>query len=849
MPEQVNKTPCCMGLLAHVDAGKTTLSEALLYTAGQRRTFGRVDHGNAFLDSDELERRRGITIYAKTARFSAGSRSVTLVDTPGHADLASEAERVLPILDCGVLVISAADGVQAHTRTLWQLLGRYSVPTFVFVNKMDLPGANRQQVLEQLRTHLGEGFVDVEQPSWQEEAAMVSETAMEEYLSAGELPRQTLENLVAERKLFPCVFGSALQLQGVDKLLGLLERMAPRPRYSRNFGARVYKITRDDQGTRLTWVKVTGGTLRVRQEIDYVNQNGQRIVEKVSRIRLYSGEKFETAEEVSAGECCAVQGLTQTWCLQGLGEDPGSPEALLEPVMHYSVTCMDGTDPQLLLPKLRLLEEEDPQLRILWENGAIRVSVMGRVQAEIFQSRVRSRFGVQIQLTRGSVAYRETIEAAVEGVGHYEPLRHYAEVHLLLEPLPRGRGLVFAADCPEEVLEPQYQNLVLTHLAEKQHRGVLLGAPITDMRITLRSGRAHLKHTEGGDFRQATYRAVRQGLMEAKSVLLEPWYEFTLTLPTAQIGRAITDIRAMGGKFDSPQAVGEESLLQGRAPVSQMLDYAQEVVSYSRGRGRLSTRFGGYDVCVDPQKVLSEHPYDPEGDPENPPGSVFCAHGAGFYAPWNRVKELMHLESCLEKERIPQLITQNLRLEDKELERIMERTYGPQKRPQVGTAASAAPAKEKLVIQPLRKKCLIVDGYNIIFAWEDLAQQAKTDLEIARRQLVDRLRQYRSLSPCYLVAVFDGYKVRGSRGSTETLDGVQVVFTGENETADAYIERLAGEIGGNYAVRVASSDALVHLSGFRSGVLRLSARELREEMDLAFRQARELMGDRFQSRQ
>ena len=850
MSEQPKKIPCGIGLLAHVDAGKTTLSEALLYTAGARRTLGRVDHGDAFLDTADLERRRGITIYAKQALFSAGELPVTLLDTPGHVDFAPEAERVLPVLDCAVLVISGTDGVQAHTRTLWSLLERYGVPTFLFVNKMDLAGADKEALLKQVQEELSPNCLDFTQNREviAESAALCDEVLLENYLVSGEVSDGAIRGLVEGRRVFPCCFGSALRLAGVDTLLDLLERYAPQRVYGQAFAARVYKISRDDQGNRLTWLKVTGGRMAVRQNICYVNQKGEQLQEKITRLRLYSGEKFETPESLGPGNCCAVQGLTGTWAGQGLGADPGAPEAALEPVMSYRVVLGDGTDPQLFLPKLRQLEEEDPQLCITWDDRLkqIQASIMGRVQMEVLQNQVKDRFGVDITLDAGRIHYKETIENTVEGVGHYEPLRHYAEVHLLLEPLPRGSGIQLQTKCPGEVLEESYQNLVLTHLQEKVYRGVVLGAPVTDLRITLVSGRAHLKHTEGGDFRQATYRAVRQGLMQAKSVILEPWYAFTLTVPTAQIGRAITDVRAMSGQFQSPEQEGEMSVLRGRAPVSEMLDYAAQLSAYTRGLGRLQTQLWGYDVCHNSDAVRAQIGYDPDSDLDDPAGSVFCAHGAGFYVPWDQVQEHMHLESSLKPEPAPQVITRNLRLDDKELERIMEREFGPVKRP-LYRAPENRPASEKLIIQPPRKKCLIVDGYNIIFAWEDLARQARTDLEAARRQLLDALRSYCGVKPCYLVVVFDGYRVKGSRGSQEKLGDVQVVYTGENETADSYIEALAARIGGNYAVRVVSSDALVQLSSFRSGVLRMSARELREEVELARKEMKNILGNRFQS--
>ena len=831
MPEQ-RKTPCCVGLLAHVDAGKTTLSEALLYCSGVRRTLGRVDHGDVFLDTHALERARGITIFSKQALCATEHRSITLVDTPGHADFSAEAERALAILDCAVLVISGTDGVQAHTHTLWKLLEQYNVPVILFINKMDLPGTDKEKLLKQLQEKLSPRCTDFSDPDTiAESAAMCDEALLEQYLESGIVTPGNVRQLVANRQLFPCCFGSALKLNGIEELLDVLDTYAPIPEYPREFGARVYKISRDPQGNRLTWLKVLGGRLNVRSPIPYTSQKGDKLEEKIVQLRLYSGDKFTAPEAVEAGTLCAVTGLSATFAGQGLGFAAQSSPPVLEPVMTYRVGLPKGCDPLTVLPKLRQLEEEDPQLHVLWDSQQLHVQIMGRVQLEVLHSLILERFGLDVILDSGRIYYKETIENTVEGVGHYEPLRHYAEVHLLLEPLPQGSGLVFDTQCPTDVLDSNFQNLVLTHLAEKTHLGVLIGAPITDMKISLLIGRAHLKHTEGGDFRQATYRAVRQGLMQAKSVLLEPWYDFILTLPTEQIGRAITDIRAMSGQFDAPESVGTVSILHGTVPAAELGDYADQLAAYTQGQGSLQLSLRGYAPCHNTQEVVEEIGYDPLADTENPPGSVFCSHGAGFHVPWDEVKSHMHLESIL-KEPKPTVITRNLQLEDKKLEEIMEREFGPQKT-QLYRAPENRPATDKVTIRPPRQQYIIVDGYNIIFAWEDLGKTAENDLDAARRKLLDILCSYASFKKCRMVVVFDGYKAKGNPGSREQMAGLQVVYTAEGETADAYIEALVHDIGSNYAVRVATSDSLVQLSSLRSGVLRMSARELRLEVEQA----------------
>ncbi|MEF2837346.1 MAG: translation factor GTPase family protein [Oscillospiraceae bacterium] len=843
MEHKPNKTPCSIALLAHVDAGKTTLSEALLYTSGARRTLGRVDHRDAYLDTHNLERARGITIFSKQARLETESRRMVLVDTPGHVDFSAETERTLPIVDCAVLVISGTDGIQAHTLTLWRLLQRYEVPVFLFINKMDLPGMEQEKLMAQLQEQLSSGCVDVGKDFDEiaEAAAMCDEALLENYLESGTVTEGNLRELIAKRKLFPCCFGSGLKLEGIENLLELLDVYAPQKQYPEDFAARVYKISRDPQGARLTWLKVTGGSLKVRSLLSYRNSKGESREEKVLQLRQYSADKFTAPEEVYAGELVAVTGLAETYVGQALGGEGNVPPPALEPVMTYRVNLPKGADPAVVMPKLRQLEEEDPQLHLLWENGQIHVQIMGKVQLEIFRSLVQQRFNLEVTLDDRRIFYKETIADTVEGVGHFEPLRHYAECHLLLEPLPQGRGLKFDSVCSTDVLDLQYQKLIISHLSEKVHRGVLTGAPITDMKITLLVGKAHLKHTEGGDFRQATYRAVRQGLMQAKSVLLEPWYDFVLTSPTEQIGRAITDIRAMGGEFDAPESSGNLSTLRGQVPASEVRDYAETVAAYTQGRGRLQLSLRGYAPCHNQEEVVAQIGYDPEADLENTPDSVFCAHGAGFNVKWNEVKNHMHLESGLKEEKEPQIITRNVRYDDKELEKIMEREFGSIRRPQYGVKASNRPATEEITIRPPKQKYIIVDGYNIIFAWEDLAAQARADLDAARRQLCDALSSYAGFTKCRLVVVFDGWKQKGNPGEKSQLNNIQVVYTKEGETADAYIEALADEIGNNYAVRVASSDGLVQLSSFRSGVLRMSARELRQEVD----SARKEMGKHF----
>lgn len=823
-----------LGIFAQVDAGKTTLSEALLYKTGALRTLGRVDHGDAHLDTHELERARGITIFSKQARFETERLAVTLLDTPGHADFAPEAERVMPVIDCALLLVSGTDGVQGHTLTLWRLLQHYGVPVVLFFNKMDLPGADRAALLADARTALSDRCAALDDA---ESVALSSEALLEHFLNTGALDDALAADAVAKRELFPCLFGSARQLDGIDELLRALEHLAPAPVYPAELSARVYQIAHDPQGNRLTFLKITGGTLAVRSAVRCHRPDGEPLEAKVTQLRLYSGAEFEAVQQVPAGDVCAALGLSGLLAGDTLGDAAPDRGAALEPVMSYCIRLPADLDPQLALPKLRLLEEEEPQLRMVWDARLreIRVQLMGAVQLEILQSLIRMRFGWDVTFDTGRISYRETIAAPVEGVGHFEPLRHYAEVHLILAPLPQGSGLVFDTVCSEDVLDRNWQRLILTHLQEKQHLGVLIGSPVTDLRITLAAGRAHLKHTEGGDFRQATYRAVRQGLMKAESILLEPYYAFRLTVPPEQIGRAISDIRAKSGSFDPPVETPGGTLLQGRAPVSELRDYARDVAAYTRGRGRLSCEVAGYFPCHNTEAVVAALAYDPAADLENTPDSVFCSHGAGITIPWDQVEENMHLESVLRPKpaavpaAAPRVRTQNLDLDEKELQRIIEREFGPQKTPLY--RPPAAKAEAAVTLPPRRKEYLIVDGYNMIFAWDGLREQAGYDLSGARERLLDLLSNYCGFHPCELIVVFDSYRVRGGTGSRSSHNNLRVVYTQEDESADLYIETLVGKIGKNYAVRVATSDALIQLSALRSGVLRVSAAELERELE------------------
>lgn len=813
-----------IGITAHVDAGKTTLAEAMLYRTGQLRKLGRVDHGSAAMDSHLLERERGITIFLSQAELPLGDMEVTLLDTPGHVDFSAEMERTLSVLDYAILVISGVDGVQAHTRTLWRLLELYRVPTFLFVTKMDFGRRDRDGLMESLRHELGEGCVDftpAARDRRMEQLATCREDALEAYLDTGMVPEELVRQLVRQRLVFPCWFGSGLKLEGIDEFLEGLARYVEPPAYPAAFSARVFKISHDAQGKRLTHLKVTGGTLRVRDAISYGGRQ-----EKAAQLRIYTGGRFRPVDQVPAGGICAVQGLTATWGGQGLGEREEAVRPVLEPVMRYRMALPPDCDSRVLLPQLRQLEEEDPQLCFTAQDGELHVSLMGRVQAEILRSLVAQRFGVEVELDRGRVLYKETIDAPVEGVGHYEPLRHYAEVHLLLEPLPQGSGLVLATRCPEDDLDRSWQRLIMTHLQEKTHLGVLTGSPVTDMKITLMSGRAHIKHTEGGDFRQATYRAVRQGLMQARSRLLEPYYAFRLEVPPEQLGRAISDVRLRSGSFDAPEEAGDMTLLRGRVPVTEFDDYAQEVASYTGGRGRLSLEPAGYGPCHNPDAVIAAADYDPEADLENTPDSVFCAHGGGFPVKWNRVAEYMHLPGCLEKPRDEEAPARRrcIRLDDAELEAIMAREFGPVRRP-----LYRAPEKRETLpdtgLREIGQRYYVVDGYNVIFDWDELHALADRDLSAARERLMDTLCGWAAFTHTQVVLVFDGYKVPGSLGEKLDYRGIHVVYTKERETGDMYIERFLQQVGKNDHVRVVTSDGLIQLSAVRTGVMRMSSAE------------------------
>lgn len=846
-----------LGILAHVDSGKTTLSEAMLYRAGVTRRLGRVDHKDAFLDTDALEKARGITIFSKQALLTAGDTDITLLDTPGHVDFSTETERTLQVLDYAVLVVSGTDGVQSHTETLWRLLRRYHVPTFVFVNKMDLPGMERQELLAQLNRRLGEGFVDfgAEQADRDEALALCDENLMDRMLDAGQLQDADLIPAIARRHVFPCWFGAALKLEGVDALLDGLDRYTRPAPALEAFGAKVFKVSQDEQGARLTWLRVTGGELKVKAQLTG-EADGEPWAEKANQLRLYSGAKYTLTEAIGPGQVCAVTGLTKTRPGEGLGAERDSDLPVLEPVLSYQVLLPEGADMHAALGKLHRLEEEEPQLHVVWNEtlGEIHVQLMGEIQLEVLRSLLAERFGLAVEFGPGGILYKETITEPMEGVGHYEPLRHYAEVHLKLEPLPRGSGMQFAADCREEVLDKNWQRLVLTHLEEKQHLGVLTGSPLTDVKITLIAGRAHLKHTEGGDFRQATYRAVRQGLMLAKSQLLEPWYAFRLEVPAENIGRAMSDIQRMEGAFDPPESGEETAVLTGFAPVSTMRSYPMEVVSYTRGRGHLSLTLDGYRPCHNAQEVIAAIGYEPEHDLENPADSVFCAHGAGFVVPWDQVRSHMHVDSGWGKSTrpeqeaaVPQRRAMAYRAtleEDAELLKIFERTYGPIKRDPLAAFRPVQKrerpdfAAEQWEIAP---EYLLVDGYNIIFAWDELNALSKESLDAARHKLMDILCNYQGFQKCVLILVFDAYRVPGSPGSIEQYHNIHVVYTKEAETADMFIERVTHEIGRNRRVRVATSDGMEQIIILGHGALRVSARMFHEEVQNVEKQIRALV--------
>lgn len=911
-----HKKHICLGILAHVDAGKTTLSEGILYLTGSIRKLGRVDNRDAFLDTYEMERARGITIFSKQAVFSLGEKEVTLMDTPGHVDFSAEMERTLQILDYAILVVSGADGVQGHTETLWRLLKRYRIPCFLFVNKMDQNGTDRHALMGEIRQRLDENCIDfgIDREELWESLAMCDEALLEHYLEQGRVETEEIRNLIADRKAFPCYFGSALKLQGVEEFLEGLEKYGCFGGYSETFGAKVFKISRDEQGNRLTHMKITGGSLKVKELLAGKEE------EKVNQIRIYSGAKYETVNEAEAGMVCAVTGPMTTYPGQGIGAEKESELPVLEPVLNFQVIPPEGCDALVLLRQLRQLEEEEPQLHVVWNEKLqeIQAQVMGEVQIEILKGLIRERFGVDVEFGAGSIVYKETILRTAEGVGHFEPLRHYAEVHLLLEPAERGSGMQFEANCSEDVLERNWQRLVMTHLEEKVHRGVLTGSEITDMKVTLITGRAHLKHTEGGDFRQATYRAVRQGLREAGCRLLEPYYSFRLEIPSETVGRAMADLDRMQAVFEAPQLEGELAVLTGSAPVVTMRGYQMEVVSYTKGRGRLSCALKGYEACHNEEEVAAQIGYDPEADLENPTGSVFCAHGAGFVVPWYEVKDYMHVESPLtlaeEGEKTGEeenFSRQNLSAaggradigragigergdagsaaaggrsagraaafgaDEKELEAIFTRTYGESKRRQPGAqgprqvvyrpqgqepggafgggpgaagrfGSSGEVREEKPGYMKQQKEdmeeYLLVDGYNIIYAWEELRELAKVTIDGARHQLMDILCNYQAYHRCTLIVVFDAYKVVGNPGQALDYHNIHVIYTKEAETADQYIEKFAHQMGRKYRVTVATSDGLEQLIIRGQGCLLMSASDLREDIERTGRLIEEEQG-------
>lgn len=848
-----------VGLLAHVDAGKTTLSESILYQSGAIRNLGRVDHQDAFLDTDEMERERGITIFSKQAVLTWKDTEITLLDTPGHVDFSAEMERVLQVLDCAVLVISGADGVQGHTETLWKLLTRYGIPVFLFVNKMDQEGTDCGKLLAELKSRFSEGCIDfgrVETGAEEviEEIAVCDEQTMEEYLEKGSVAAASIRRLVAERKIFPCYFGSALHLQGVEELMNGICTYQMQKEYPAVFGAKVYKIARDGQGNRLTYLKVTGGTLKVK---DVIGENG----DKVNQIRVYSGEKYELLSEADAGKVCAVTGLAETYPGQGLGAEKDSELPILEPVLTYRIILPDDCNVHTMLRDLKLLEEEEPELHVVWieKSQEIHVQLMGDVQIEILQRIIKERFGVLVEFGEGSIVYKETIAAPVEGVGHFEPLRHYAEVHLRLEPGERGSGIQFDSECSEDVLDRNWQRLVLTHLEEKEHKGVLTGSVITDMKITLTSGKAHLKHTEGGDFRQATYRAVRQGLKKAESVLLEPYYEFRIELPSENVGRAMTDIQNRFGKFEAPETLGEMTVLTGIAPVSTLSGYQKDVIAYTGGRGRISLTLKGYDLCHNQEEVVAARGYDSELDLANPTGSVFCAHGAGFVVDWDEVEEYMHMERTLDQTgeeglaevTLPKRRHSSIELTQEELDAIYVRTPDPvkqnhgqvtvcakEKDREPGSAYTDPKWERRRREKEGRQEYLLVDGYNIIFSWEELRELSEKDIGAARGKLADILSNYQGYRKCTLILVYDAYKVEGNPGEVMKYHNIYIVYTKEAETADQYIEKTVRRIAKDAAVTVATSDGLEQVIILGQGANRMSAPGLKEEIERTLAEVR-----------
>ena len=848
-----------IGIIAHVDSGKTTLSEGMLYCAGQIKKLGRVDHGDTFLDSYELERSRGITIFSKQAIIDYKDTHITLLDTPGHVDFSPETERTFKAMDYAVLVISGTDGVQSHTETLWKLLTHYEIPTFIFVNKMDIDGADKAAVLKELKEHLSESCIDFSSdntPEFYENAAVYDEEMLESFLENGDVDIQMLASAIKSRKIYPCCFGSALKMDGVKEFMDCLDKYTVEPEYGDIFGARVFKITEDEQKNRLTHIKITGGSLKVKAMLSGFDRNGDKWSEKINQIRIYSGSKFSALDEAVAGTVCAVTGLTKTYAGEGLGFELDAEAPYLESVLTYKLEIEDRTDIHTVLSKLRQLEEEEPELNIVWNEQLqeIHIRLMGEIQTEVLKKLIYDRFSISVSFGQGSIVYKETIADAVEGIGHYEPLRHYAEVHLLLEPGKRGSGLKFFTRCKEDMLDKNWQRLILTHLEEKQHIGVLTGSPITDMKITLLAGKAHNKHTEGGDFRQATYRAVRQGLKSAESILLEPWYSFVITVPTDNIGRAMADVQKMNGTFSPPETSGAVSVLKGSAPVSEIRDYHKSVIEYTRGKGRISCVFKGYEPCHNADKVIEEIGYDSDSDMYNPADSVFCSHGAGVIVKWNEVREHMHVDSGwspVKKEPINAETRKRISdycaglADDKELMQIFEKTYGPVKR-DLRTAMDSAKSKEaakKLKTDYISNgpEYLLVDGYNIIFAWDELKELAKDNLDAARQRLINIMCNYQGVRQCNLILVFDAYKVKGNVGEIEKYHNITIVYTKEAETADMYIEKTTSQLGKDYRVRVATSDGLEQLIILAHGALRVSASEFKYEVDAVENAIREFI--------
>jgi small GTP-binding protein len=847
-----------VGITAHVDSGKTTLAEAMLYKTGTIRKFGRVDSGNSTLDTNSIERERGITIFSSQAEFSTDNTYFTLLDTPGHVDFSAETERTMCVLDYAILVISGTDGVQSHTATLWKLLRKYEVPVFIFVNKMDLIGADKSFIIKNLASRLSENCVDFSGSDAEisENSAMCCEEIMDRYLSEGTVNDMIIANAIADRRIFPCFFGSALKMEGIEGFISILERFTREPAYSSEFGAKIYKISYDPKGSRLTHMKIIGGQLKMRDELTYSDADGNEVSGKLSSIRFYSGEKFRNAETAVSGEICAVTGLSGTYAGQGLGIAKNSEQAFLEPVMTYKLILPDDKNVYEAIKELRLLEDEDPQLHILWneQNREIHIQLMGAVQLEVLTQLIEDKYGYTVHFSNGAVTYKETIREAVEGVGHYEPLRHYAEAHILLEPLPTGSGLCFDAECSEDELDRNWQRLILTHLAKKTHIGVLTGSPITDMKLTLVSGKAHLKHTEGGDFRQATYRAVRQGLRNAESVLLEPYYNYELEIPTENVGRAISDLQHMSAEFDSPESNGDMSLVKGTAPVSEINEYQSEVIAYTHGKGRLSLNVAGYRACHNADEVIVNIGYDCDSDTENSADSIFCSHGAGYIVKWNEVYEHMHLplkivqgseEESSEVKRAKVQRFMEKAVSDEELMEIFERTYGKINIDPVRAfkKTKAVSIVDKKVRLPKYEgpDYLLVDGYNIIFAWDDLKKISEENLDAARSELIKRMCNYQGYDGSELILVFDAYRVKGKHRDIEKYCNINIVYTKESETADSYIERVTHELSRNHRVRVATSDGVEQMIILGNGAMRISAAEFRKRYEAVERSIKEFI--------